>query len=58
MKTINTYQSYEKAKNLNQYSKNIIKISNNYKFYLNNIKRNSKILKNILTNDYLKKNII
>tara|TARA_E500000178_G_scaffold193186_1_gene191167 strand:+ start:114 stop:1349 length:1236 start_codon:yes stop_codon:yes gene_type:complete len=58
MKNIHLYKSYEKAKNLNQYSKCIIKITNSYNFYLKNTKLNSKILRNTLKNDPLRKNII
>ncbi len=51
-------KSYEKANNVNNYTNKILKISKNYRFYLNNIKQNSKILKKILDNDALKKNIL
>ena len=58
LQKINKHKSYEIAKNITDYSNKILKISNNYKFYLNNVKKNSLILKKILEKDPLKKNII
>lgn len=58
MTEILKHKSYEKAENINDFVNKIIKISQNYKFYLKNIKKNSLILKKILKNDALKKNII
>ena len=52
------YKSFEKANNLKQYANKILQISNNYNFYLRNIKLNSRILRLILKNDPLKKNIL
>lgn len=57
MKNILKYKSFEKANNLNQYADEIIKISSKYDYYLRNVKLNSNILKKILKNDPLKKNI-
>tara|TARA_A100001015_G_scaffold278950_1_gene339638 strand:- start:104 stop:1348 length:1245 start_codon:yes stop_codon:yes gene_type:complete len=57
MKNILKYKSFENAKNLNQYANKILKISKNYKYYLNNVKLNSHILKKMLKNDPLRKNI-
>ena len=51
-------KSYEKAHNVKDFTNKILKISHNYRFYLKNIKHNSKILKKILDNDALKKNIL
>ena len=58
MKNILKYKSYEKANNLNHYANKILKISFNYNYYLRNVKLNSKILRQILKNDPLKKNIL
>ena len=52
------HKSSEKAKSPKDFSKKILKISKNYKFYLRNMKLNSQILKKILRNDPLKKNIV
>jgi len=52
------FKSFEKANNLKQYANKILQISNNYNFYLRNIKLNSRILRLILKNDPLKKNIL
>ena len=52
------YKSFESAKSIDDFSAKILKVSKNYKFYLSNIKSNSKILKKILKNDPLKKNIV
>ena len=57
MKDILRYKSFENAKNLNQYASKILKISKKYKYYLNNVKLNSLLLKKILKNDPLRKNI-
>ena len=57
MKNILKYKSFENAKNLNQYANKILKISKNYKYYLNNVKLNSHLLKKMLKNDPLRKNI-
>ena len=57
MKNILKYKSFENAKNLDQYANKILKISKNYKYYLNNVKLNSHILKKMLKNDPLRKNI-
>ena len=57
MKNILKYKSFENAKNLNQYANKILKISKNYKNYLNNVKLNYHILKKMLKNDPLRKNI-
>ena len=57
MNNVLKYKSFEKAKNINQYASQIHKISSKYKIYLRNVKRNSSILKEILENDPLKKNI-
>ncbi len=58
MNNINKYKSYEKAKDIRKFTYKIIKISKNYKFYLKNAKLNSKILKKIIDNDSLVKNLI
>jgi len=58
MKNILKYKSFEKANNLNHYANKILKISFNYNYYLRNVKLNSKILRQILKNDPLKKNIL
>jgi hypothetical protein len=58
LKNILKYKSFEKANNLKQYANKILQISNNYNYYLKNIKLNSKILRLILKNDPLKKNIL
>ena len=57
MKDIMKYKSYEKAKNLKDFAKKIVKISKKYEFYLRNVKLNSLILKNILKKDPLRKYI-
>ena len=57
MKNIQKFKSYEKAQNVKDYTDKIIKISKNYKFYLKNMKLNSKILKEILKKDPLQINI-
>ena len=44
LKNINKYKSYEIAKNIKDYSKKILQISN-YNFYLKNIKKKFQILK-------------
>ena len=48
MKNIQKYKSYEKAKNINEFADKINTISKKYRFYLNNMKLNSKILKETL----------
>ena len=58
MKKILRFKSYEKAKNLNEFVNKIIKISKNYKYYYNNVRKNSLILKKILRDDPLRKNLI
>jgi hypothetical protein len=58
MKKILKFKSYEKAKNINEFVNKIIKISKNYKYYHGNVRKNSLILKKILRNDPLRKNII
>lgn len=57
MKKILKHKSYEIAYNLNDFTNKISKISKNYSYYLNNVKINSKILRKILDDDPLKKNI-
>ena len=57
MNDIMKYKSYEKAKNLEEFAKKIVKISRKYKFYLKNVKLNSKVLKKILEKDPLRKYI-
>ena len=57
MRDIMKYKSYEKAKNLEDFAKKIIKISKKYKFYLRNVKQNSLVLKKILEKDPLRKYI-
>lgn len=57
MNNIIKFKSFEKGNSLNEKAKCILKISRNYKFYLKNGKLNSNILKNILRNDPLRKNI-
>ena len=57
MKNILIHKSFENAKNLNQYANKILKISKKYKYYLKNVKLNSHLLKKILKNDPLSKNI-
>ena len=52
------YKSFENAKNLHEFANKLIKISKRYNYYLNNVKKNSNILKNILKKDPLKINII
>ncbi len=58
MSKILKFKSFEKAKSLDDFYLKILKVSQNYKFYLRNMKLNSKILKKILNNDPLKKNIV
>ncbi len=58
MKKVLNHKSYEKAHNVKDFTNKILKISKKYRFYLINIKKNSKILKKILDNDALKKNIL
>lgn len=58
MREIMIHRSFENGKNLKHISKNIEKISKNFNFYLNNAKKNSKILKNKLRKDALKNNIL
>ena len=55
MNDIMKYKSYEKAKNLDDYARKIVKVSENYKFYLKNVKLNSLLLKKMLEKDPLKK---
>ena len=57
MKKILKNKCYEFATNNQNYADKILKISKNYSYYLKNSKLNSEILKRILTNDPLKKNI-
>ncbi len=57
MSEIMKYKSYEKAKNINDFAKKIIKISKNYNFYRRNVKQNSLILKKLLEKDPLRKYI-
>ena len=52
------YKSFEKANSLRQYANKILQISVNYNYYLRNVKLNSRILRLILKNDPLKKNIL
>ena len=52
------FKSFEKGGDLKNIASKIIKISNNYEFYLKNVKLNSNILKYILKNDPLRKNIV
>ncbi len=54
---INKFKSFEKAKNLNDMVKKIIKISKNYNLYLKNAKLNSKFLKKIVSSDPLVVNL-
>ena len=58
MNNVLKYKSFEKAKNLSEFADKLIMISKKYHYYLSNVKKNSKILKNILKNDPLKINII
>jgi hypothetical protein len=58
MNKILKYKSFEKAKNLSEFANKLIKISKKYDYYLNNVKKNSNILKNILDKDPLRINII
>ncbi len=58
MKDIQKHKSYLEAKSINEIAYNIIKISKKYSFYLKNMKLNSKILKEILKKDPLRKNLI
>ena len=57
MKKILKYNATEYAKDQRDFSQKILKISKNYNYYLKNMKLNSKILKKILHNDPLRKNI-
>ena len=57
MNDIMKHKSYEKAGNLNDYARKIVKVSENYKFYLKNVKLNSLLLKSVLEKDPLKKYI-
>ena len=57
MNNIMKYKSYEKAGNLDDYARKIVKVSENYKFYLKNVKLNSLLLKSVLEKDPLKKYI-
>lgn len=57
MKKILKNKSYEFSKNIKSFAFKISKISKKYNYYLKNAKLNSKILKKILSNDPLKKNI-
>ena len=57
MNNIMKYKSYEKAGNLDDYARKIVKVSENYKFYLKNVKLNSLLLKSMLEKDPLKKYI-
>ena len=57
MRDIMKYKSYEKAKNLEDFAKKIVKISKKYHFYLRNVKLNSLVLKKILEKDPLRKYI-
>ena len=57
MKNIQKFKSYEKARNVKDYANKINRISKKYKFYLYNMKLNSKILREILKKDPLRKNI-
>ena len=47
MKDVMKYKSYEKAKNLEDFARKIVKISKKYEFYLKNVKLNSLVLKNL-----------
>ena len=58
MNKVLKYKSFEKAKNLPEFADNLLKISKRYNYYLNNVKKNSHILKSILKKDPLRKNII
>ena len=57
MKDVMKYKSYEKAKNLEDFARKIVKISKKYEFYLKNVKLNSLVLKKILKKDPLRKYI-
>lgn len=57
MKNIQKFKSYEKAINAKEYANKINVISKKYRYYLDNMKLNSKILKKNLINDPLQKNI-
>ena len=57
MRNIQRFKSYEKARNINEFANKINVISNKYSFYLNNMKLNSKFLKEKLKKDPLQKNI-
>ncbi len=57
MKDILKFKSYETAENIDDFANKIIKISKKYDYYLKNVKYNSHILKKILKNDPLQRNI-
>lgn len=57
MKRILKFKSYEKAKNIGDFANKIIKISKNYKYYHSNVRKNSLILRKILRDDPLRKNM-
>ena len=57
MKNIQKFKSYEKARNPKEYANKITAISKKYRFYLYNMKLNSKILRGTLKKDPLQKNI-
>jgi hypothetical protein len=58
MNKVLKYKSFENAKNLPEFADKLIKISKKYNYYLNNVKKNSSILKSILKKDPLRINII
>ena len=57
MNEILKYKSYEIAKDTRDIPNKIINVLENYKYYLNNVKLNSELLKINLKKDPLKKNI-
>ena len=57
MKNINKFRSFEIAKNIDDMVNQIIKISKNYKYYLQNSNLNSLHLAKIVKNDSLLKNL-
>ena len=57
MNKVLKYKSFEKAKNLSEFADKLIKISKKYNYYLDNAKKNSSILRNILKEDPLRINI-
>ena len=57
MNKVLRYKSFEKAKNLSEFADKLIKISKKYNYYLDNAKKNSSILRNILKEDPLRINI-